>query len=66
MFPQLAHFTDLALLLMRLMVGLIFFTSGYRDAKDRVARTQGVGMSKPFTVFPGIAEIFIGFTGGGA
>lgn len=28
MFPQLARFTDLGFLLLRLMVALVFFTSG--------------------------------------
>lgn len=28
-FPQLAQFTDVALLLLRLMVGQVFVTSGY-------------------------------------
>jgi putative oxidoreductase len=39
--PQLARFTDLALLLLRLMVGLIFIASGWNDLKDpaREAKT---------------------------
>ena len=31
MFPQLAQFTDLGLLLLRLMVASVFATSGWRD-----------------------------------
>jgi putative oxidoreductase len=57
MFPQLARFTDLALLLMRLMVGLVFVTSGYSHLKDPTARAKSIGMSKPFTIFLGIAEV---------
>jgi putative oxidoreductase len=57
MFPQLARFTDLGLLLMRLMVGLVFVTSGYTHLKDPSARGKSIGMSKPFTIFLGIAEV---------
>jgi putative oxidoreductase len=57
MFPQLARFTDLGLLLMRLMVGLVFVTSGYTHLKDPTARAKAIGMSKPFTIFLGIAEV---------
>ena len=54
---QLARFTDLALLLLRLMVGLVFVTSGYSHLKDPRARASSIGMSKGFTIFLGIAEV---------
>ena len=57
MFPQLARFTDLGLLLMRLMVGLVFVTSGYSHLKDPEARAKSIEMSKPFTIFLGIADV---------
>ena len=57
MFPQLARFTDLGLLLMRLMVGLVFVTSGYNHLKDPATRAKDIGMSKGFTVFLGAAEV---------
>ena len=57
MIPQLAHFTDLALLLLRLMVGLVFATSGYNHLKDPEARAKSIEMPKSFTVFLGIAEV---------
>jgi putative oxidoreductase len=57
MFPQLARFTDLGLLLMRLMVGLIFVTSGYHHLKDPEARAKDIGMSKSFTIFLGMGEV---------
>jgi putative oxidoreductase len=59
-FPQLAPFTDIALLLLRLMVGLVFLTSGYKHLKDPATRSKDIGMSKSFTVFLGAAE----FAGG--
>jgi len=57
MFPQLSRFTDLSLLLLRLMVGLIFATSGYNHLTDPAARAQAIGMSKAFTIFLGTAEL---------
>jgi putative oxidoreductase len=57
MFPQLTRFTDLGILLLRLMVGLVFVTSGYSHLKDPAARGKTIGMSKPFTIFLGVAEV---------
>lgn len=57
MFPQLAHFQDLALLLLRAMVAAVFFASGWKDLKDPQARSKSIGMSKAFTTFLGTAEI---------
>ena len=57
MFPQLARFTDLALLLLRLMVGLIFITSGYSHLKNPTERSKSIGMSKGLTIFLGMAEV---------
>jgi putative oxidoreductase len=57
MFPQLARFTDLGLLLLRLMIGLVLVTSGYSDLKDPTGRAKSIGMSKAFTIFLGIAEV---------
>jgi putative oxidoreductase len=57
MFPQLSRFTDVALLLLRLMVGLVFVTSGYSHLKDPEARAKSIEMPKSFTIFLGIAEV---------
>jgi putative oxidoreductase len=57
MFPQLARFTDLGLLLLRLMVALVFVTSGYSHLEDPEQRSKSIGMSKGFTIFLGIAEV---------
>ena len=56
-FPQLAQFTDIALLLLRLMVGIVFITSGYKHLKDPATRSKDIGMSKSFTIFLGAAEL---------
>ena len=57
MFPQLSRFTDLALLLLRLMVGLVFATSGYNHLKDPEARAKSIELPKTVTIFLGIAEV---------
>jgi putative oxidoreductase len=57
MFPQLARFTDLGILLLRLMVGLVFVTSGYSHLKDPAARAKSIGMPKGVTIFLGAAEL---------
>jgi len=57
MFPQLAQFTDVALLLLRVMVGVVFITSGWNHLKNPEARSKDIGMSKGFTIFLGAAEV---------
>ena len=59
-FPQLAPFSDIALLLLRLMVGIVFVTSGYNHLQDPATRSKDIGMSKRVTIFLGAAE----FAGG--
>lgn len=54
--PFLANFTDIALLMMRLMVGLIFFTSGWKHVSNPEERSADIEMSKGFTLFLGISE----------
>jgi putative oxidoreductase len=57
MFPQLYRFTDLGLLLLRLMAGTVFFTSGWSHVTKPADRSKSIGMSKGFTLFLGFAEI---------
>ena len=65
-FPQLALFSDVALLFLRFMVGIVFITSGYKHLKDPEGRSKGIGMSKSFTIVLGAAELLggIGVTTG--
>jgi putative oxidoreductase len=56
-FPQLARFADLALLLLCFMAAVVFATSGWRHATDPAGRSKSIGMSKGFTAFLGTAEI---------
>ncbi len=60
MFPQLEHFTDFALVFLRLMVGLIFVDSGYNDLKGADARSKNLGLPRGFTLFLGTAELLGG------
>src|SRR5262245_24384264 len=55
--PQLAQFTDIALLLLRVMVGIVFVTSGWKHLKEPGARSKDIGMSKGFTIFLGATEV---------
>jgi len=57
MFPQLYRFTDLGLLLLRLMIGIVFLSSGWGHVKDPAKRGESIGMSKGFTLFLGLCEI---------
>jgi putative oxidoreductase len=56
-FPELARFLPAGLLLLRLMVGAIFFDSGLKDLRNPQERTKDIGLGKPFTSFLGVAEI---------
>jgi len=56
-FPPGTALTDLGFLLMRLMVGAVFMTSGWSDLRDPDARSKSIGMSKGFTIFLGVAEV---------
>jgi putative oxidoreductase len=60
MFPRLAQFTDVALLLLRAMVGIVFIVGGWKHLRNPEARSKDIGMSKGFTIFLGAAE----FAGG--
>lgn len=56
-FPRLLFLADFGLLLLRLTVGLEFFASGWNHLKDPAGRSKGLGLSKSFTIFLGIAEV---------
>jgi putative oxidoreductase len=58
---QLEHFTDYALVLLRLMVGLVFIDSGYNDLRAPEARGQSLGLPKRIILFLAAAELLGGF-----
>jgi putative oxidoreductase len=57
MFPVLLRYSDVGLLLLRLMVAVVFFTSGLSHLKDPVGRSKSIGASLAFTVFLGCGEV---------
>ena len=57
MFPQLGRFVDFGLLALRLMVAVVFTSSGWSHATKSEERSKSLGMSKGFTVFLGVAEV---------
>ena len=57
MFPQLFDFADPVLLLLRLMVGAVFLSSGWSHLKDPEDRGKSIGVSKAFAAFLGAAEL---------
>src|SRR5438309_11123114 len=57
MFPPLACFTDIALLLLRIMVGIVFMTSGWKHFLDPEGRSKDIGLTKGFTIFLGAGEV---------
>jgi len=59
-FPQLSQFADVALLLLRVMVGLVFMTSGWSHLRDPDGRSKDIEMSKGFTIFLGLIELVAG------
>jgi putative oxidoreductase len=59
-FPGLLHFSDVGLLLLRLMVSVVFLDSGWTHLKNPAQAAQGIGASTGFTVFLGSAEVLGG------
>jgi putative oxidoreductase len=57
LFPELSRFTDVALLLLRVMVGIVFITSGWNHLRDPEARSKDIEQSKGTTIFLGAAEL---------
>jgi putative oxidoreductase len=53
----LTSLTDLGLLFLRIMAGLIFLDSGYLDWRDPQARSKSIGQSKEFTTLVAVAEM---------
>jgi putative oxidoreductase len=56
-FPELSRFLAPVLLLMRLMIGAIFITSGWSHVTHAEERAKSIGMSKAFTRLLGVAEL---------
>src|SRR5207244_11255776 len=55
--PRLVRSADVGLLLLRLMVAVVFFDSGWNHLKNPVERSKSIGASPRFTIFLGTAEV---------
>ena len=55
--PAAMQFTDWSLLLLRIVVALVFGTSGFNHLKSPRERAASIGMSVPLTIFIGAAEL---------
>jgi len=60
LFPELARFTDVAVLLLGVMVGVVFVTSGWNHLREPEARSKDIEQSKGVTIFLGAAELAAG------
>lgn len=56
-FPGLAGLTDIALLLLRVMIAAIFGTSGWSHMTKPKERAESIGMSPAFTLALGVVEV---------
>ena len=50
LFPELARFADVAMLLLRVMVGVVFVTSGWNHLRELEARSKDIEQSKGVTI----------------
>jgi putative oxidoreductase len=51
------YLADAALLLLRLMTGVVFLASGWNDLSDPEARSRSIGMGRNFPIFLGASEL---------
>ena len=54
---HLSALTDYALVVLRIMAGVIYASSGYNDVKDPDARSESIGLPKSATLFLAVAEM---------
>lgn len=55
--PDTAAYIDLSLFLLRMVVAMVFGTSGFNHLKSPTERAASIGMTVPLTIFIGIAEL---------
>src|SRR5216117_2691107 len=59
LFPALLRFGDVGLLLLRLMVAVVFFDSGWNHLRNPAERSKSIGASTGFTVFLGAVGLIL-------
>jgi len=57
MFADLTRFADFGILQLRFMVAMVFMASGWKHVSQPTQRSSEIGMSRPFTIVLGTAEI---------
>ena len=55
--PIFTPYASVALLCLRLMIAIVFGTSGWNHITNLESRSKSIGMSKAFTAFLAIAEL---------
>lgn len=55
--PELINYTDWALVLLRIITGIVFLSSGWKHFTQPEERSKDIGMSKTFTFILGLGEI---------
>jgi putative oxidoreductase len=55
--PGAMEYADWSLLLLRLMLALVFGTSGFKHLRRPKGRAASIGMSVPFTIFLGTTQV---------
>jgi len=59
-FPQTHPLTDLALVILRIVLAIVFVNSGWGMLTDPAAKGKDLGLSRPVTLLLGAAEFFGG------
>jgi putative oxidoreductase len=57
LYPELNVLTDLVILVLRILMGILFFTSGWSHARKPRQRAESIGMSPTFTLGLGVVEM---------
>jgi putative oxidoreductase len=55
--PEMSSFSSAALLLLRIIIGIIFISSGWKHLTKSEERSKSIGMSRTFTLLLGAGEL---------
>jgi putative oxidoreductase len=55
--PEISSFSSAALLLLRVIIGIIFISSGWKHLMNPAERSKSIGMSRTFTLLLGAGEV---------
>jgi len=54
---EMAHYTDLSLFLLRVMIAIVFGTSGFHLIRTPQGKVEGLGHHPGFAIFLGVVEL---------